>query len=271
MKLAIAIASEKAAPSAFVVWRGFGPAIEKAKRAGFQGVELALRSEREFESEGLAEILQRNKMSVSCVSTGQVFAADGLYFTHEDPAVRKRTVEIFQGLIRVAGRLGAMVNIGRARGLLTPERTREETEALFLDSLSQLIPEMERCHVDVVIEPVNRYEINYLNNTDEVCALLRKLHHPRFGVMPDVFHMNIEDDDICESLKRNREYIKYVHLADSNRYYPGRGHLNFEKILGTLRTVGYQGWCAVEILPDPDPDTAAFSAAEALLPFFSVE
>ena len=63
MKLAIAIASEKAAPSAFVVWRGFGPAIEKAKRAGFQGVELALRSEREFESEGLAEILQRNKMS----------------------------------------------------------------------------------------------------------------------------------------------------------------------------------------------------------------
>lgn len=268
MKLAIAIASERAEPSAFVVWRGFRTAVAKARAAGYQGVELALRSEREFQEEHLAEILRENRMAVSCVSTGQVFAADGLYFTHKDADVRKRTVETFRGLIRTAGQLSAMVNIGRARGLLTPDRTREETEALFLDGLYQLIPEMERHRVDVVIEPVNRYEINYLNQTDEVCALLKKLNCPGFGVMPDVFHMNIEDDHICESLRRNADLIKYVHLADSNRYYPGKGHLNFEEILGTLRAVGYQGWCAVEILPEPDPDTAAFCSAKALLPYF---
>jgi len=268
VKLAIAVASKKAIPSTFVVWRGFGEAVEKARRAGYQGVELALRSEQEYRDEGLAAILRANRMEVSCVSTGQVFATDGLYFTHTSAEVRARTVEVFKGLIRVAGELGAMVNIGRARGLLTPERTREETEELFLDGLSQLIPVMESCGVDVVIEPVNRYEINYLNTVDDVCKLLGKLDHLRFGVMPDVFHMNIEDDDICKSLERNARYIKYVHLADSNRYYPGRGHLDFGQILGTLRRVGYQGWCAVEILPDPEPDTAAFRAAEALLPYF---
>ena len=59
MKLAIAIASKNAEPSAFVVWRGFSSSIEKAKAAGYQGVELALRSEKEYWEEGIAEILKK--------------------------------------------------------------------------------------------------------------------------------------------------------------------------------------------------------------------
>lgn len=268
MKLAIAIAAEKAAPSAFVVWRGFDTAIEKARRAGYQGVELALRSDREYREEGIARILKETGMAVSCISTGQVFAADGLYFTHEDPDMRRKTVETFRGLIHVAGELGAMVNVGRARGFLTPGRSEEETEALFCEGLSALQPELESCGVDLVIEPVNRYEINYLNTSDQVCALLDKLGSPRFGVMPDVFHMNIEEDDICRSLRRNARWIKYVHLADSNRCYPGCGHMDFAAVAGTLHEVGYRGWCAVEILPKPEPDLAATEAAKVLLPLF---
>lgn len=269
MKLAIAIASANAAPSAFVVWRGFDTAIEKAHRAGYQGVELALRSAKEYKEENISSILADTGMAVSCVSTGQVFATDGLYFTHEDKAVRDKTVETFKGLIEVAGELGAMVNIGRARGLITADRTAAETEELFCDGLYRLLPTAERCDVEIVIEPVNRYEINFMNNTDQVCRFLEKLDSPHFGVMPDVFHMNIEDDDICASLERNGRYIKYVHLADSNRYYPGCGHLNFKAISDTLKRIGYTGWCAVEILPEPDPDTAAAAAADALLPLFA--
>jgi sugar phosphate isomerase/epimerase len=268
MKLAIAIASKNAEPSAFVVWRGFSSSIEKAKTAGYQGVELALRSEKEYREEGIAGILKKTGMEVSCISTGQVFATDRLCFTHEDADIRKRTIETFKGLINVAGGLGAMVNIGRARGSISPSRSEEETEKLFCEGLYQLQPELERCGVKIVIEPVNRYEINYLNNVDQVCALLDKLHSPCFGVMPDVFHMNIEDDDICGSLRRNGEYVSYVHLADSNRYYPGMGHLDFPAVAAALREIDYKGWCTVEILPYPDPDTAAMKAAEYLLPIF---
>ena len=164
-----------------------------------------------------------------------------------------------------------MVNVGRARGPVAPSQTPEEAEALFCEGLYALEPELERCGVDLVIEPVNRYEINYLNTTDEVCALLDKLGMKNLGVMPDVFHMNIEDDEICRSLVRNLRHIKYVHFADSNRYYPGCGHLDFSAIVSALRGAGYDGWCAVEILPKPDPDTAAFRAAQALLPLFGEE
>lgn len=123
MKLAIAIAGEAASPSAFVVWRGFDSAIPKARAAGYHGVELALRTEAEYRRENIAAVLRETGMAVSCVSTGQVFAADGLYFTHPDAEVRRRTAEVFTGLIHVAGELGCMVNVGRARGPVAPSQT----------------------------------------------------------------------------------------------------------------------------------------------------
>jgi sugar phosphate isomerase/epimerase len=39
---------------------------------------------------------------------------------------------------------------------------------------------------------------------------------------------------------------------------------DFERILEALRGAGYDGWITVEILPVPDPDTAARQAIEYL-------
>ena len=76
-------------------------------------------------------------------------------------------------------------------------------------------------------------------------------------MMPDVFHMNIEDDHIGASFIRNKDYVRYVHFADSNRHAPGDGHMPWDEVFGALQTIGYDGWTTIEILPFPDPDTAA--------------
>jgi sugar phosphate isomerase/epimerase len=55
-----------------------------------------------------------------------------------------------------------------------------------------------------------------------------------------------------------------VHIAASNRRYPGSGHLNFEGIFATLKGMGYQDYISAEILPLPDPDTAAKETMEFL-------
>ena len=84
MKLAVAIASKDAAPSAFVVWRGFEESIAKAAEYGYQGVELALKKASDIKSDRLSKWLDKNNIEVSCISTGQVFADLGLFFTHPD-------------------------------------------------------------------------------------------------------------------------------------------------------------------------------------------
>ncbi|MDR1558735.1 MAG: sugar phosphate isomerase/epimerase [Clostridiales bacterium] len=75
--------------------------------------------------------------------------------------------------------------------------------------------------VTILIEPVNRYEINFINFLDEGAALMEKCQFPNCKLMPDVFHMNIEDDNINGSLTRNAKWIGYIHFADSNRLAPG--------------------------------------------------
>lgn len=266
MKLSITIASDNAPSSAFVVWRGFEDSIRKASEYGYDGVELALKSANEVDRDLLRQWLNRYQLEVSAISTGQVFACQGLYFTHPNPEIRQKTLTVFGGLIDLAGDFGKAVNVGRARGFVAPGQSREEADALFLEMMDRLCTMAESRGVRLMVEPVNRYESNFINNLDEGGELLRRLNRGNAGLMPDVFHMNIEEAHLGASLVRNAEWVQYVHLADSNRLAPGDGHLDFQEIFQALRTIGFTGWASVEILPKPDADTAARRAANFLLP-----
>ena len=138
MKIAVTIAGEHAKSSAFVVWQGFERSIRKAKEYGYDGVELALKTPDELDRAQLRRWLQETSMEVSCVTTGQVFADLGLYFTHPDPDIRKKTVEVFTSMIDFASEFGGIVNAGRARGFVAPGQTREEVEELFVETMRTL-------------------------------------------------------------------------------------------------------------------------------------
>jgi len=266
MKLSVAIAGEAALPSAFVVWRGVGRSIEKAAEYGYHGVELALKTADDIDRAELEGYLSKNNMAVSCISTGQVYAALGLYFTHPEREARDRAVKVFEGLIGLASDYGRMINIGRARGFIPEGGSYTETEALFIETAGRICEEADQKGVEIIIEPVNRYEINFINSLDECAALVSKVKAKNIGLMPDIFHMNIEDDRIGESLIRNGKGVRYIHFADSNRMAPGRGHLDFDEVFDGLYRARFDGWASVEILPKPDPDTAAREAAEFILP-----
>ncbi len=266
MKLSVAIAGEQALPSAFVVWRGFEASIRKAAELGYHGVELALKCADEIDPDKLHKWLKQYHLEVSCISTGQVFADLGLYFTHESDEIREKAIVVFTELIHMAKDFGKIVSIGRARGFVAQGQTREQAEALFIDAARQICGIADKAGVTIIVEPVNRYETNFINNLDEAASMVKRIGCGNLGIMPDVFHMNIEDDKIGASLARNGELLRYIHLADSNRMAPGQGHIDFDDIFGGLKAAGFDGWASIEILAKPDPDTAARQAAEYILP-----
>ena len=265
MKLSVAIADSNALPSAFVVFRGFETSIRKAAQLGYDGVELALRHPDEVEAPQLAAWLCEANMEVSCISTGQVYAALGLSFTDAEAGKRAEVRDMFTKLIDLAADFGNMVNIGRIRGQIG-SKSRDEAEMLFVEMARELCSYAATRDVTLVLEPVNRYEVDFVNNVEQGAALLKEVGMENLKLMPDVFHMNIEDVTIDGELAKYIDDIAYIHFADSNRRAPGQGHTDFERIMETLRGVGYDGWIAVEILPIPDPDTAARQAIEYLKP-----
>lgn len=265
MKLSIAIADTHALPSAFVVYRGFKECIPKAAKLGYDGVELALRRAEEININLLKRQLVENNLEVSCISTGQVFADGGLMLTHQDSKKRDEVKQIFRDFIDLAANFGNIVNIGRVRGPIG-NRRKSYVEDLFVDVAKELCDYALPRKVTLILEPVNRYEIDFVNSVEEGVQLLKKVHMPNMMLMPDIFHMNIEDRKIGPELLNNINYIKYIHLADSNRLAPGQGHINFQDIFDNLLQSGYNGWVSAEILPHPDPHTAAKQAADFLLP-----
>jgi len=266
IRLAVAVAGAGADEKAFVVWRGFEESIRKAAALGYDGVELALKTAGEVDAAGLKGLLAESGLECPCVSTGQVFSALGLCFTTRSPAQRAEVISVFRGLIDLAAEFGAMVNVGRARGFIGDEESREDAERRFVAVARELCDHAAPKGVKLVLEPVNRYEIDFVNSVADGAALMEKVARPNMALMPDLFHMNIEDASIPGALEAHASRVAYLHFADSNRKAPGEGHTDFEAVMAALGRTGYDGWISVEILPDPDPDTAARRAIERLRP-----
>jgi sugar phosphate isomerase/epimerase len=76
--------------------------------------------------------------------------------------------------------------------------------------------------------------------------------------------MNIEEGQIGKNIVAAGRHIGHVHIADSNRGYPGTGHYDFAETIAALQAVGYQGALAVECLARPTPEAAAQGAYEAM-------
>lgn len=263
MKYAVAIAPENALASAFVVFRGFRQNIPLAAELGYKGVELALRSAEDINPGELDALLAENGMEVCGISTGQVFAEYGFSLTDTDPVQTERLMQIFFGLIDLASIYGRKINLGRVRGNLDGE-DQEKSWKAFSDSMKKVCSYAATRGVDLLLEPVNRYELNFINNLEDGYKLLNRLEIPNLWLMADVFHMNIEDASITGELAKYYEWVKYLHFADSNRLAPGWGHTDFESIISLLYDMNFDGWISFEMLPEPHPLDAARQAIRYL-------
>jgi len=79
------------------------------------------------------------------------------------------------------------------------------------------------------------------------------------GLLLDTFHVNIEEASWTEPFERVflAGKLFHVHLGDNNRLPPGKGLIDFQAILQTLQSVGYQEFLSAELLALPDADSAA--------------
>jgi len=266
MKLSIAIADTNALFNAYVVFRGFEKYIPVAAAMGYDGVEIAIKRAEEIHPARLNRLLADTNMAVSCISTGQVYADGGLNFTDADAAKRSRLKSVFRDIIDLASEFGGLVNIGRVRGSIV-DKEKNEAFDLFVEMLSGLSTYAQEKGVTLLLEPVNRYEIDFVHTVEEGALLLETINLPNLKLMPDTFHMNIEDKQIGSELYRWSKHIGYIHLADSNRLAPGQGHIDFGDVFDHLQKARYNGWVSVEILPKPNPEKAAQQAIDFLRPY----
>jgi 5-keto-L-gluconate epimerase len=224
---------------------------------GFDGVELAIRDPRLIDADTLEKVVSDHALKVPAIGTGQAWGEEKLSFTSNDPAVRQAAVERIQSHIPLAKRLNAIIILGLIRGCTPPGQTHDKSMQYLVENLKKCAATASGQGVRFALEPINRYETDLIHTVSEGLDLLELVGADNLGLLLDTFHMNIEEPGIEQSIRLCGRRIFHFHVADSNRWYPGAGHLEFKSILDALFSTGYQGWVSGEFMPKPDADTAA--------------
>lgn len=264
MKSAIAISTADAKFSALALRGDLQQIVRSLVDLGFDGVELSLKDPRSVELPSFKRLLSSVGLAVPAIGTGRVFSDEGLSFSDPGPETRSRAVQRVKDLIEMAAELKSQVIIGMVRGRRDGRMSYEEAVKWVEDALAQCASYARSRGVTLALEPINRYETDLLNSVAECLPLARAFADEGVGLLVDTFHMNIEEPDILQSTRSARGLITHIHFADSNRWAPGCGHIDFSAIVKVLHEIGYSGFVSAEILPKPNPEEAARLAAAAM-------
>jgi sugar phosphate isomerase/epimerase len=258
----IALSASGTAP---ILFRGnLCSSIIKSKRLGFDAVELHVRSPDVVDADKICEYCFRNNIAISTIGTGMAYTMDRLSLTDLDSQKRKLALERLKGYISLAKKLHSGVIIGSMRGNIDSTNHKEHL-SVYRSSILELADYAEYKNIPIYLEAINRYEINFHNNIKEMVDFLESVNSSKLKILIDTFHMNIEEVDFKESIIQYGKFIGHVHFADSNRMYPGAGHINFKDIIVALKEIEYSGYIAFEYLPYPDPETSAIKGLDYLL------
>jgi sugar phosphate isomerase/epimerase len=241
----------------FVFWQDLAKGCSRAAGFGFDAVEVFPRSAAELDLDQLRQSLETNRLKLAAVGTGAGWLVHKLRLTDPDAEVRARARRFVAEIIDIAGRFGAPAIIGSMQGRAEGEFSHEQHLVWLAEALDELAPRAADHGTTLLIEPLNRYETNLIRTVGEGAKLIRSLQANNVKLLCDLFHMNIEEEDIAVALGNAGPLVGHVHFADSNRRAVGFGHTPMESIIATLRRIGYDGYLSAEVLPLPDSDSAA--------------
>ncbi len=124
--------------------------------------------------------------------------------------------------------------------------------------LKRLMAFAEQHKVSLIMELLNskRSHKDYqCDHTAWGVELVKRVGSERFKLLYDIFHMQIMDGDVCDTIKENHQYFDHYHTGG----VPGRAEiddtqeLNYPRIMQAIVATGFKGYVAQEFIPKRDP------------------
>ena len=224
------------------------PLIDKVAALGFGMIELGYASvEPPFNVGDVKRRLADTGLTPGVCS----FLSAEHDIANSDPSVRKRGVAYMQALIATVAALGGQILSGplyaelfRARYLSADERAQEWEWSL--GSLRDVAKSAAIHGVTVALEPLNRFETDFVNQSEKAVRLAEDVGSPSVGILLDTFHMGIEEKNQGDAIRRAGKHLKHFHSCENDRGTPGTGQVNWTEVRDGLRSINYDGAVVIE-------------------------
>jgi len=234
--------------------------IDQAAKLGFDGIELHVRSPYAQDYKQLKDRADRKGIKITTIGTGMACHYDGHYLTNPDAVARRKAIQVLKDFVVAAKDCGhAGVMFGLMKGPLPEINQREMYKNILYEALLPVVDVCEKEDCDITLEAVNRFQAAYLWSTAETLDFVERFQSKHVTIHLDSFHMNIEDKSFRDSILSCGQRLGHFHFSDSDRCYPGHGHIDFQEIMQALYDVGYlgNGVGAYEYDSIPDSMTSA--------------
>jgi D-psicose/D-tagatose/L-ribulose 3-epimerase len=246
--------------------------IRRLAKYGYDSIEISYDSvELSPGAPGTKAVRQMLKDNgISCYGSISLMFS-GRDLIHTDQSVRASSVDYLKSCMTMVKELGGSTmsivpsEVGKVKAMASPEQEWDWA----VEGLKELNAHGQHEGIRIGIEPLNRFETNFLNRHDQALALAEAVG-PDCGVCLDVYHMNMEDANMFKAIENAGSRLFDLHVADNNRMACGMGHIDWERLLQTVKKIGYDGSITVEFVPPIDrtpanPYKNALAAADATL------
>src|SRR5690554_4274206 len=214
------------------------------QKHGFFGVELNIVDFNRTDPGELKKHLEDFGLKMTMFASGVLAKKYNLSLSHENRGIRLEAVKVCREIIEYAAKLEAGVILGFMKGSSDCER--EKANNLFKESINELAEDALKYKTPILIEATNHYESAVANNVEETVGLIKDINNPYLKILPDTYHMNIEERSSFGTLVKYQDFYNSLHISDNNRYFPGLGALDFITIFRFLTEIGYHGGVAIE-------------------------
>jgi sugar phosphate isomerase/epimerase len=218
--------------------------LEALQRLGFDGVELNIRDPESVDPARLKGYLAEFGLVLSMFASGLTAKTYQLSLATPDEARRRESIARTVRFLEFAREFGAGVIAGYLKGA-TQDNGPGARERLGA-SVVELGAVADRLRTPLLIEAVNRYESPAGHSLADTWDIARRAKSPYVWILPDTFHMNIEEASMRQAIGDHRACFGSFHLSDNTRHFPGFGALDFCAIIAMLDEIGYKGKLAIE-------------------------
>ncbi len=223
------------------------PLLEVVKAKGFDFFEVAVEDPQLIDPVKLKEAA--DKVGLELIVCGAFGPTRDISSFEEEN--RKGGVEYSETLIDFAQTMGSPQVIGPiysavGKANLLSKDERKLQWQLATENLKYLTDYAGERGVRIALEPLNRFETDFINTVDQGLELIDLVGAPNLGFLLDVFHMHIEEKNSGEAIKRAGERLFHLHVCSNDRGIPGSGQIDWEGVSGAIKALGYDGHISIE-------------------------
>ena len=217
------------------------------KKWGFETVEIPIEDPSHIDPSHVKAELDRHGLvcgsACACMGPGRDFRGT--------PEEQKTAMDYCRALLDqmvvldCPSLIGPIYSVVGKADAVEPSRQKEEW-TLVVNNLKQLAGYAAARGRQLCIEPLNRFETDFLNTTDQCLKLIQAVGAKNVKAHLDTFHMNIEEKFQGPAIVKAGRHLGHFHACGSDRGTPGNDHIDWKSVVQALKKIGYQGDVVIE-------------------------